>query len=123
MGRTVALIRVEMEDNHMFRISRRETASERRIMMAGVFLAGIAAGTAIAPFSSLAGEDSTITALPSEEEQVAMNAAALMAIASLSVDSEMATRELINVRSEIASLEKRISYLEEKLSTSPDEPN
>ena len=92
-------------------------------MMAGVFLAGIAAGTAITPFSSLAGGDSTITSLPSEEEQVAMNAAALMAIATLSVDSEIATRELISVRSEIASLEKRIIYLEEKLSTSPDGHN
>jgi hypothetical protein len=113
----------ELEDNEMFGISSRETVSGRRIMMAGVFLVGIAAGAAIAPFASLASGEPTIASLPSESAQVAMNAAALMAIASLSVDSEIATRGLVSVRGEIASLEKRIRRLEEKLPASPDGRN
>jgi len=48
-----------------------------------------------------------------------MNAAALMAIASLAVDSEIANRRVITLNKAITLLERRLSSLEKKVSSSP----
>ena len=89
------------------------------ILVMMIFLTGVFAGLSITSFDSFADSAREVVYLPSEEEQVAMNAAALMAIASLAVDSEIANRRVITLNKAITLLERRLSSLEKKVSRSP----
>ncbi|XXK29033.1 hypothetical protein ACMAZH_04535 [Arenicellales bacterium nBUS_45] len=103
----------------MVRATVKRALRHQSILVIIVFLLGVFASLSITPFDSFADSAKKIVNLPSEEEQVAMNAAALMAIASLAVDSEIANRRVVTLNKEIGLLERRISSLEEKVSNIP----
>ena len=107
-----------MENSEMMGKSRREIGPGSRIAKTGIFLIGLAAGIAIAPFVSVAGGDSAVAKPPSMREQAAIDFATMLSVASLAVDSEVAARELVEVRLTIASLDARVSRLEKGLLTS-----
>ena len=109
------LMLVEMENSEMMGKSTREIGPGSRIAKTGIFLIGLAAGIAIAPFVSVAGGDSAVATPLSVQEQAAMHLATMMSVASLAVDSEVAARELVKVRVTITSLDDRVSRLEKGL--------
>ena len=98
----------------MVRATVKRALRHRGILVMMIFLTGVFAGLSVTSFDSFADSAREVVYLPSEEEQVAMNAAALMAIASLAVDSEIANRRVITLNKAITLLERRLSSLEKK---------